>query len=71
MKELRKEPATRWKEFRRSYEREILASRDARAVLYLLKEMARRVPLAIGCYCRDEALCHRSILKRLIEEAQQ
>ncbi len=71
IKELREEPAARWKEFAECYEREILSNKDARAVLHLLKEMARRMPVAIGCYCRDEGLCHRSILKRLIEEAHQ
>ncbi len=71
IKEFRKDPARKWNEFASSYEREILSNSSARAVLCLIKEMARRTPVAIGCYCRDESLCHRSVLKRLIEDARQ
>lgn len=70
IKEFRKDPRAGWKEFSRKYEKQILSSRDARAVLSLLKETAKHTPVAIGCYCEDESLCHRSILKRLIEEAE-
>jgi uncharacterized protein YeaO (DUF488 family) len=50
------------------YERE-LARPEARHVLELLAEVARRTPVAVGCFCEDESRCHRSRLKKLIERA--
>lgn len=58
-----------WAAFTRRYEREVRASADARRTLALLKAIAARTPIAIGCYCEDESRCHRSVLRRLIEEA--
>lgn len=26
------------------------------------------LPISLGCYCKDESRCHRSILKQLIAE---
>ena len=53
--------------FYRAYERELSAP-DARHVIDLLAAIARRTPIAIGCYCEDEARCHRSVLARVIWE---
>lgn len=57
-----------WQGFSKTYTKEIEYTTDARQAVRLLSEMAKRTPIAIGCYCEDEDLCHRSILKRLIEE---
>ncbi|HPQ68441.1 MAG TPA: DUF488 family protein [bacterium] len=57
-----------WKKFEASYRRE-MDKTDARQVIQLLAELAKTTPIAIGCYCPDEAHCHRSILKELIVEA--
>jgi uncharacterized protein YeaO (DUF488 family) len=59
----------RWSEFARSYERELMRNADARQALVLLAELAKRTPIAIGCYCTDESRCHRSVLRALINEA--
>jgi uncharacterized protein YeaO (DUF488 family) len=40
-----------------------------RQVLQLLAEMAQRTPMSIGCYCANEAWCHRSVLGELIRTA--
>ena len=68
IREFKKEPATGWHKFSRSYRRAMTTDAAARAVIALLRETARRMPVAIGCYCEDETRCHRSILKGLIEE---
>ncbi|MDA1054247.1 MAG: DUF488 family protein [Planctomycetota bacterium] len=42
---------------------------EARQTIQLLAELAKRTPLAIGCYCEQETRCHRSELFKLIREA--
>ena len=39
------------------------ASRD----LDVLAALSRQTNFSIGCYCENEALCHRSILKELLQ----
>jgi len=39
---------------------------DARQVIQLVAEMAKRTPISIGCYCASESFCHRSILADLV-----
>jgi uncharacterized protein YeaO (DUF488 family) len=56
------------KTFFARYRRE-MARTDPRQVIALLAALAGRTPLAIGCYCEDEARCHRSALVELIREA--
>jgi uncharacterized protein YeaO (DUF488 family) len=63
--------AADWRTFARRYEREVLGNTDARQTLQLVAQLAQRTPLAIGCYCADEQHCHRSLLKRLIEQAAE
>jgi len=58
-----------WPKFAQRYRREMLGNPESRHTLQLLAALAKRTPLAIGCFCADEAHCHRSLLKQLIEEA--
>lgn len=51
-----------------AYRRE-LAKPEARQTVELLAQLARRTPIAIGCFCADESRCHRSVLKTVIEAA--
>ncbi len=44
------------------YRKELKSSPEARHALVLLNAMAGRTPITIGCYCKDEALCHRQVL---------
>jgi len=44
-----------------AYRRE-LRRPPARHGVALLAAIARRSPIAIGCYCADERQCHRSVL---------
>jgi uncharacterized protein YeaO (DUF488 family) len=55
-----------WETFGRAYTRE-MSRTEPRQTIALLAALARRWPIAIGCYCEDESRCHRSILRRLIE----
>jgi uncharacterized protein YeaO (DUF488 family) len=34
----------------------------------LLAALSRQTDLSVGCYCADEAHCHRSVLKALLRE---
>lgn len=53
--------------FFRRYRREVEGDTNARQLLVLLAAIARRTPLAVGCYCEDENRCHRSELLRLLQ----
>jgi uncharacterized protein YeaO (DUF488 family) len=56
------------KQFFATYRRE-MQQPDARHTIALLAELARRTPIAIGCYCEDPAHCHRTVLEELIRAA--
>jgi uncharacterized protein YeaO (DUF488 family) len=54
-----------WKAFKRKFLAEMKlpgASKD----LDLLAALSHRTNMSIGCYCKDESRCHRSILRELL-----
>lgn len=54
-----------WKSFKRKFLAELKnpgASKD----LDLLAALSHQTNMSIGCYCRDENRCHRSILRELL-----
>ena len=55
-------------DFFRRYRKEMSAT-DPRQAIALLAHLAKRTPIAVGCYCEDEARCHRTALEVLIREA--
>jgi uncharacterized protein YeaO (DUF488 family) len=57
----------RWKRLAANYRREMRAP-AARHVLDVLAALSQRTNLSIGCYCRDEQRCHRSLLRKLLRE---
>lgn len=59
--------AKAWERFKRAYRRE-MAAPDAARTLDLLAALSRQTDLAVGCYCADEAHCHRSVLRELLAE---
>ncbi len=61
--------ARHWRTFAARYEREMTGNTDSRQCLHLLAMLAQQTPISIGCYCPDEAHCHRSILATLIKRA--
>ena len=42
---------------------------DARHVITTLAAVAQNQPIHLGCFCEDEANCHRILLRRLVAEA--
>lgn len=54
-----------WTAFRRQYLREMNAP-DASRSLDLLAALSHGTDLSVGCYCEDEARCHRSLLRELL-----
>jgi uncharacterized protein YeaO (DUF488 family) len=55
-----------WKTFTRRFEKE-LARPEARRLLELFAALSHTTDFALGCYCADEARCHRSILRAQLE----
>jgi len=57
-----------WTAFTRKYRAE-MAQPDARRTIELLAALSRTADFSVGCYCEDEARCHRSILRELLRHA--
>lgn len=57
-----------WATFMRKYRSE-MAEPGARHDLALLAAFSHTTNLSVGCYCEDEAHCHRSILRVLLAES--
>ena len=53
-----------WKTFTRQYRAEMKIP-DAARVLDALAALSHQTNFSVGCYCKDEARCHRSILREL------
>ena len=56
-----------WKAFERKYRAE-MKDPDAARLLDLLAALSHQTNFAVGCYCENEARCHRSILRKLLAE---
>jgi uncharacterized protein YeaO (DUF488 family) len=59
--------AAAWRRFVRKYRSE-MNEPDASRTLDLLAAMSHSADFSVGCYCADEARCHRSILRELLLE---
>ncbi|HTS22540.1 MAG TPA: DUF488 family protein [Casimicrobiaceae bacterium] len=53
--------------FFRKYRAEMLRPDNARA-LDVLAALSRHADFSVGCYCEDEARCHRAVLRALLAE---
>jgi len=60
--------AARWATYVRRYRSEMHASAPARLIA-LLAALSSAADFSVGCYCEDEAHCHRSLLRELLAEA--
>ncbi len=56
-----------WQSFSRKFKAEMRKPEAAR-VLDLLAALSTHSNFSVGCYCADEARCHRSILRELLQE---
>ena len=59
------ETPAQWNAFVRRYRAE-MAAPDAQHALALLARLSHQTDFSVGCYCEDEARCHRSILRELL-----
>jgi len=56
-----------WKTFERRFRAE-MRKPDAAHMLDVLAALSHQTSFSLGCYCENEARCHRSILKKLLAE---
>jgi uncharacterized protein YeaO (DUF488 family) len=56
-----------WNRFVRQYRAEMNTA-EAKRVLDLLAAFSKSTNFSVGCYCREESRCHRSVLRQLLEE---
>jgi len=64
---LRAQDGRGWQAFVRRYRAEMRRPAAAR-LLGLLAALSRQADFSVGCYCADEARCHRSVLRELLRE---
>ena len=57
-----------WAAFTKRYRAEMGAP-DAKHAIALLATLSHDADLSVGCYCENEARCHRSILRELLADA--
>jgi len=57
----------RWARFSKRYRSE-MAKPAARRLLGVLAALSRQADFSVGCYCENEARCHRTLLKALLKE---
>jgi uncharacterized protein YeaO (DUF488 family) len=57
-----------WAAFARKYRAEMAVPEPARTI-ELLARLSHQTDFSVGCYCQDEARCHRSLLRALLMEA--
>jgi uncharacterized protein YeaO (DUF488 family) len=56
-----------WAAFVRKYKTE-MAGVNADHALALLAALSHRADFSVGCYCENEAHCHRSVLRTLLAD---
>jgi uncharacterized protein YeaO (DUF488 family) len=56
-----------WERFVREYRAQMSAP-DASRLLDVFAALSKSANFSIGCYCKEENRCHRSVLRRLLEE---
>ena len=56
-----------WSAFAKKYRTEMSQPDTARTIA-LLALLSHRSDFSVGCYCEDESHCHRSVLRKLLEE---
>lgn len=57
-----------WQTYARRYRSE-MRQPDAQRLLALLAALSSHTNFSVGCYCENEARCHRSLLRELLVEA--
>ena len=57
-----------WWTFEKAFRREMKVPEASRSI-ELLAVLSKTAYFSVGCYCENEARCHRSLLKQLLQEA--
>jgi uncharacterized protein YeaO (DUF488 family) len=57
--------SAQWQAFQRRYRAEMAEPEHAHAIA-LLAQLSRQTNFSLGCYCEDQARCHRSVLRELL-----
>jgi uncharacterized protein YeaO (DUF488 family) len=58
---------SQWRAFAKKYRAEMAAPENSRTI-ELLAGLSHQTNFSVGCYCRDESRCHRSVLRALLVE---
>lgn len=58
----------RWRLYEKRYLRE-MGKPPAQRLIGLLATLSSQTNFSVGCYCEDESVCHRSLLKKLLRDA--
>lgn len=56
-----------WPVLKRRFRRE-MSQPDRSRELDVLAALSHQTNISLGCYCEDETLCHRSVLRELLAE---
>jgi uncharacterized protein YeaO (DUF488 family) len=56
-----------WNRFVNRYRAEMATPENSHAI-ELLSALSHQSNFSVGCYCEDEAHCHRSVLRQLLAE---
>lgn len=56
-----------WRAFVKKFRAE-MSQPDASRAIDLLAALSHTADFSVGCYCEDEARCHRSVLRELLRE---
>lgn len=56
-----------WQLFKKKYRAEMSTPENSRT-LDVLAALSHHADFSVGCYCEDEAHCHRSVLRELLME---
>lgn len=62
------ETPAQWQAFVKKYRREMATPENSRTI-ELLARLSHTANFSVGCYCADEAHCHRSVLRKLLAAA--
>ena len=61
------EAPAQWAKFIKKYRAEMATPENSHAI-ELLAALSRECNFSVGCYCEDEAHCHRSMLRELLAD---
>ena len=56
-----------WLAFKKKYRAEMTTPENTR-ILELLAALSHHTNFSVGCYCKEEERCHRSVLRQLLIE---